>query len=262
MALTRGDFGGLAFPLLFAVAGLMLLARSGQTSLRFPGTDLERGLERLFALLLPTRKRDDQRDRPTRLRPRATAGQAQTWRSTLGEGASADRDGRLRDCLASRCALRVDRRRARSGARRRGRERAQSRASKCRHRPDPCRRSSLDARVRAGCPPRWCRPYEPRRTAPRPRTRPSWRRAANALRRRRRGGWRQRQPPPERRRATQYVPRSRGRLLRPRRLDANPRARCVHSRGRHDGPGSGTKPSLSEASADSPVALNGLTGVR
>jgi hypothetical protein len=56
LALVRGDFDGLAFPFLFGVVGLMLLARSGQTALRFPGTDLERGLDRLFALLFPMSK--------------------------------------------------------------------------------------------------------------------------------------------------------------------------------------------------------------
>jgi hypothetical protein len=56
LALVRGDFGRLAFPSLFVAAGLLLLTHSGQRLRRFPSTDLERGLDRLFALLLPTRK--------------------------------------------------------------------------------------------------------------------------------------------------------------------------------------------------------------
>jgi hypothetical protein len=54
LQVARGNFGGLAFPFLFGAAGFLLLTHSGQSS-RFPGTDLERGLDRLFALLLPAR---------------------------------------------------------------------------------------------------------------------------------------------------------------------------------------------------------------
>ena len=56
LALVRGDFGRLAFPSLLAAAGLLLFTHSGQRLQRFPSTDLERGLDRLFALLLPSRK--------------------------------------------------------------------------------------------------------------------------------------------------------------------------------------------------------------
>ena len=56
LALVRGNFGSLAFPFAFAATGLLLLTSTGVTSRRFPGTDLELGLERLFALLLPARK--------------------------------------------------------------------------------------------------------------------------------------------------------------------------------------------------------------
>jgi hypothetical protein len=56
LALVRGDFGRLAFPSLLAAAGLLLFTHSGQRLQRFPSTDLERRLDRLFALLLPTRK--------------------------------------------------------------------------------------------------------------------------------------------------------------------------------------------------------------
>jgi hypothetical protein len=55
LALVRGNFASLAFPFSLAAAGFLLLMRSGETSHRFPGTDLERRLDRLFALLLPTR---------------------------------------------------------------------------------------------------------------------------------------------------------------------------------------------------------------
>jgi hypothetical protein len=56
LAVVRGYFGSLAFPFLLSAAGLLLLTHSGQRLHRFPGTDLERGLDRLFALLLPARK--------------------------------------------------------------------------------------------------------------------------------------------------------------------------------------------------------------
>jgi hypothetical protein len=53
LAIVRGDFGNLAFPFAIGAVGFLLLTRSRQASRRFPGTDLERGLDRLFALLLP-----------------------------------------------------------------------------------------------------------------------------------------------------------------------------------------------------------------
>ena len=53
VTLVRGSFDTLAFPFLLGAAGLMLLMRTRPTSTAFPGTDLERGLDRLFALLLP-----------------------------------------------------------------------------------------------------------------------------------------------------------------------------------------------------------------
>jgi hypothetical protein len=56
LALVRGNFGSLGFPFLFVAAGFLLLVHAEKSSRRFPGTDLERGLDRLFALLLPTRK--------------------------------------------------------------------------------------------------------------------------------------------------------------------------------------------------------------
>ena len=56
LALVRGDFGRLAFPSLLAAAGFLLFTHAGQRLQRFPSTDLERGLDRLFALLIPTRK--------------------------------------------------------------------------------------------------------------------------------------------------------------------------------------------------------------
>jgi hypothetical protein len=55
LAAAHGNFGSLAGPFFIAASGFLLLRRSGRRSL-FPGTDLERGLDRLFALLLPTRK--------------------------------------------------------------------------------------------------------------------------------------------------------------------------------------------------------------
>jgi len=53
VAVVRGDVSSLAFPFLLIAAWLLLLNDSGQTLRRFPSTDLERGLDRLFALLLP-----------------------------------------------------------------------------------------------------------------------------------------------------------------------------------------------------------------
>jgi hypothetical protein len=55
VAAVRGDVASVAFPFLLVVAGLLLLRHSRQTWRRFPSTDLERALDRLFALLLPPR---------------------------------------------------------------------------------------------------------------------------------------------------------------------------------------------------------------
>jgi uncharacterized membrane protein YfcA len=55
LAAFRGDIASVVFPLLLAAAGFLLLARSGRTLRRFPSTELEHGLDRLFALLLPAR---------------------------------------------------------------------------------------------------------------------------------------------------------------------------------------------------------------
>jgi hypothetical protein len=56
LALVRGDLAGLAFPFLLAASGFLLLMHGRGSSQRFPGTDLERRLNRLFALLLPVGK--------------------------------------------------------------------------------------------------------------------------------------------------------------------------------------------------------------
>ena len=53
LAGLRGDLAGVAFPVLLGAGGFLLLTHAGQGSRRFPDTDLERGLDRLFALLLP-----------------------------------------------------------------------------------------------------------------------------------------------------------------------------------------------------------------
>jgi hypothetical protein len=55
LAMARGDFVDLAFPCLLTVAGILFLKHSARTAPRFPNTDLERGLDRFFALLLPAR---------------------------------------------------------------------------------------------------------------------------------------------------------------------------------------------------------------
>ena len=54
LAAVRGELAGAVFPLLLGAAGFLLVTHSKQM-LRFPSTDLERGLDRLFALLLPIR---------------------------------------------------------------------------------------------------------------------------------------------------------------------------------------------------------------
>ena len=51
LSVVHGNVASLVFPLSLG-ATFLLLRRSGRRP-RFPGTDLERGLERLFALLLP-----------------------------------------------------------------------------------------------------------------------------------------------------------------------------------------------------------------
>jgi hypothetical protein len=56
LAVLRGDVPSAAFPMLLGAAGFLLLTHAGRDSRRFPDTELERGLDRLFALLLPARK--------------------------------------------------------------------------------------------------------------------------------------------------------------------------------------------------------------
>ena len=56
LALVHGNFGSLGFPFVLGAAGILLLTHSGRRSQHFPGTELERSLDRLFALLLPARK--------------------------------------------------------------------------------------------------------------------------------------------------------------------------------------------------------------
>jgi hypothetical protein len=56
LAGLRGDLAGVAFPVVLGAAGFLLLRYARLGSRRFPDTDLERGLDRLFALLLPVRK--------------------------------------------------------------------------------------------------------------------------------------------------------------------------------------------------------------
>ena len=53
---VRSNLSSLAIPFLIGMTVFLLLQASSRTSQRFPGTDLERGLERLFALLFPQRK--------------------------------------------------------------------------------------------------------------------------------------------------------------------------------------------------------------
>jgi hypothetical protein len=53
LAVVRGNFGSLAFPFAIAAVGFLMLTHTWN---RFPSTDLERGLDRLFALLFPTGK--------------------------------------------------------------------------------------------------------------------------------------------------------------------------------------------------------------
>ena len=54
VAVSRANYGSLAVPFIVGATGYLLLA--GRGSRHFPRTELERGLERLFALLLPVRK--------------------------------------------------------------------------------------------------------------------------------------------------------------------------------------------------------------
>lgn len=79
LAARRGNPASLFFPLLLGAAGLLLLTRSGQTLHRFPSSDLERGLDRLFTLLLPT-------SQATTATPRATLAR-QTRLAGLRQGA-------------------------------------------------------------------------------------------------------------------------------------------------------------------------------
>ena len=53
LALSRGNYGSLALPCMVGAGGYLLL--TGQRSRHFPSTELERGLDRLFTLLVPVR---------------------------------------------------------------------------------------------------------------------------------------------------------------------------------------------------------------
>jgi hypothetical protein len=53
LTVVRGNLDGLVFPFLLCALGILRFSRTGQALRHFPSTDLERGLNRLFALLLP-----------------------------------------------------------------------------------------------------------------------------------------------------------------------------------------------------------------
>jgi hypothetical protein len=55
LTVANGRVAGLAFPFLLSATGFLLLTRTRRTLRPFPSTDFERGLEQLFALLLPPR---------------------------------------------------------------------------------------------------------------------------------------------------------------------------------------------------------------
>jgi hypothetical protein len=55
LAAVHGRFAMVGFPFLIATAGFLILRRPRQRAPRFPGTDLERALERLLALLFPSK---------------------------------------------------------------------------------------------------------------------------------------------------------------------------------------------------------------
>ena len=56
LAVLRGDLASAPFPVLLVAAGFVLLRQAPDRLRRFPDNDLERGLDRLFALLLPARR--------------------------------------------------------------------------------------------------------------------------------------------------------------------------------------------------------------
>jgi hypothetical protein len=56
LVVARSNLNGLVSPLFIAAAVFLLLRSSGRSSPRFPSTTLERGLEQLFALLIPRPK--------------------------------------------------------------------------------------------------------------------------------------------------------------------------------------------------------------
>ena len=56
MAILRGNYGDLAFPFLLGATGFLILTHERQPTNPFPSTDLERRLDRLFALVLPARR--------------------------------------------------------------------------------------------------------------------------------------------------------------------------------------------------------------
>lgn len=56
LSAARSNLDGVVVPLMIGVTGLLVLQRVNRASLRFPGNDLERGLERLLTLLFPQSK--------------------------------------------------------------------------------------------------------------------------------------------------------------------------------------------------------------
>ncbi len=97
LAALRSDVAtSVVFPFLVGAAGFLLLRNLGRTRPRFPNTDLERGLDRLFALLVRASashtQGDDDRDLAHRHRATHTPGGLQARRPALGQGAPADHD--------------------------------------------------------------------------------------------------------------------------------------------------------------------------
>ena len=132
---VRADIASVVFPFLLTAAGFLLLARSGRHAARFPSTDLERGLDRLFALLLPRRKATTPATLriavAQRIRVAGFRHGARLWAKEL----QLIRPTAMR-CLPSLSAQRADGRTGRPSTRREDDASAQSRADKRWCRPD------------------------------------------------------------------------------------------------------------------------------
>ena len=95
LAAVRGDLAGAVFPAPARRRRVPAADALRKQMLRFPSTDLERGLDRLFALLLPIRTATSTATVRGAIAQQARLDGIEARRTALGQGAPIDRDRRL-----------------------------------------------------------------------------------------------------------------------------------------------------------------------